>query len=172
MRTSVCADQPSLVGRTGSGRAHCDGCGSSTIMRANKARLGALMMNCLPQPCSSLLPDACRSTVQSQEKHGLDGVQGPFYPRRVRTMNRISLWQSCAPMRPQQMAQSSKSFMRTRAAHEILPHQHVMDTGYGDAEVLAESQLRYHVDSGGPVLPDTSWSSKAAERAGSQRLSH
>ena len=66
------------------------------------------------------------------------GTTGPFYPRRVRTMNRISLWQSCAPMRPQQMAQSSKSFMRTRAAHEILPHQHLMDTGYGDAEVLAE----------------------------------
>ena len=83
-------------------------------MRANKARLGVLMMNCLPQPCSPLLPDACRSTVQPQEKHGLDGVQGPFYPRRVRTMNRISLWRSCAPMREQQMAQSSKSFMRTK----------------------------------------------------------
>jgi DDE family transposase len=50
------------------------------------------------------------------------------------------------------------------AAHEILPHQHLMDTGYVDAEVLAESQLRYQVDSVGPVLPDTSWSSKAAER--------
>ena len=28
------------------------------------------------------------------------------------------------------------------AAHEILPHQHLMDMGYVDAEVLAESQRR------------------------------
>jgi len=50
------------------------------------------------------------------------------------------------------------------AAHEILPHQHLMDTGYVDAEVLAGSQMRYQVDIVGPVIPDTSWSSKAAER--------
>jgi transposase len=50
------------------------------------------------------------------------------------------------------------------AAHAILPHQHLMDMGYVDAEVLAESQRRYHVDSVGPVLPDTSWASQAAER--------
>ena len=50
------------------------------------------------------------------------------------------------------------------AAHEILPHQHLMDMGYVDAEVLAGSQMRYQVDIVGPVLPDTSWSSKAAER--------
>ncbi len=45
------------------------------------------------------------------------------------------------------------------AAHELLPHQHLMDTGYVDAEVLAESQRRYHVDLVGPVMPDTSWAS-------------
>ena len=50
------------------------------------------------------------------------------------------------------------------AAHEILPHQHLMDMGYVDAEVLAGSQMRYQVDIVGPVLPDTSWSSKAADR--------
>ena len=50
------------------------------------------------------------------------------------------------------------------AAHEILPHQHLMDMGYVDAEVLVESQRRYQVDIVGPVMPDTSWSSKAAER--------
>ncbi len=50
------------------------------------------------------------------------------------------------------------------AAHEILPHQHLMDMGYVDAEVLAESQSRYQVDLVGPVMPDTSWASKAAER--------
>lgn len=50
------------------------------------------------------------------------------------------------------------------AAHEILPHQHLMDMGYVDAEVLAESQRRSHVDLVGPVMSDTSWASKAAER--------
>ena len=41
------------------------------------------------------------------------------------------------------------------AAHELLPHQHLMDMGYVDAEVLAESQRRYQVDVVGPVMPDT-----------------
>jgi transposase len=43
------------------------------------------------------------------------------------------------------------------AAHEILPHQHLVDTGYVDADVLAGSQIRYQVDLVGPVIPDTSW---------------
>lgn len=50
------------------------------------------------------------------------------------------------------------------AAHELLPHQHLMEMGYVDADVLAASQRRYQVDMVGPVIPDTSWSSKAAER--------
>lgn len=50
------------------------------------------------------------------------------------------------------------------AAHELLPHQHLMDMGYVDAEVLAESQRRDQVDIVGPVIPDTSWASKAADR--------
>jgi len=47
---------------------------------------------------------------------------------------------------------------------QMLPEQHVMDMGYVDAEVLAESQSRYHVDLVGPVMPDTSWASKEAGR--------
>jgi len=50
------------------------------------------------------------------------------------------------------------------AAHEMLPHQHLVDTGYVDADVLAGSQMRYHVDLVGPVIPDTSWASQAADR--------
>ncbi len=41
------------------------------------------------------------------------------------------------------------------AAHDLLPHQHLMDMGYVDAEVLAENQRRSHVDVVGPVMPDT-----------------
>ena len=47
---------------------------------------------------------------------------------------------------------------------QMLPDQHLMDMGYVDAEVLAESQSRYHVDIVGPVMPDTSWASKEAGR--------
>ena len=47
---------------------------------------------------------------------------------------------------------------------QLLPDQHLMDMGYLDAEVLAESQRRYHVDIVGPVMPDTSWASKEAGR--------
>ncbi len=48
------------------------------------------------------------------------------------------------------------------AAHEILPHQHLVDTGYVDADVLAGSQMRYQIDLVGPVIPDTSWASKTS----------
>jgi transposase len=47
---------------------------------------------------------------------------------------------------------------------QMLPDQHLMDMGYVDAEVLAESQARYQVDIVGPVMPDTSWASKEAGR--------
>src|SRR5215467_7020506 len=46
------------------------------------------------------------------------------------------------------------------AARELHPQQHLVDMGYVDAEVLAESQRRYHVDMVGPVIPDTSWCSR------------
>jgi transposase len=47
---------------------------------------------------------------------------------------------------------------------QMLPDQHLMDMGYVDAEVLAESQARHQVDIVGPVMPDTSWASKEAGR--------
>ena len=47
---------------------------------------------------------------------------------------------------------------------QLLPDQHLMDMGYVDAEVLAESQMRYQVDIVGPVMPDTSWASKETGR--------
>jgi transposase len=38
---------------------------------------------------------------------------------------------------------------------QLLPDQHLMDMGYVDAEVLAESQKLYQVNVVGPVMPDT-----------------
>ena len=46
------------------------------------------------------------------------------------------------------------------AQQEMLPGQHLVDMGYVDAEVLAESHTRYHVDIVGPVMPDLSWQTK------------
>jgi transposase len=43
------------------------------------------------------------------------------------------------------------------AQQEMLPDQHLVDMGYVDADVLAESQNRYQVDVLGPVMPDLSW---------------
>jgi transposase len=50
------------------------------------------------------------------------------------------------------------------ASQQMLPREHLMDAGYIDAEVLAGSQSRYHVDLVGPAMPDLSWASKEAER--------
>jgi transposase len=49
------------------------------------------------------------------------------------------------------------------AEQELLPEQHLVDMGYVDAEVLAQSDTRYHVDLVGPVPPDLSWQTKAAQ---------
>ena len=46
------------------------------------------------------------------------------------------------------------------AEREMLPEQHLLDMGYIDAEILAESQSRYQVDIVGPVMPDLSWQTK------------
>ncbi len=46
----------------------------------------------------------------------------------------------------------------------MLPNQHLVDTGYVDAEILAKSQQIHQIDVVGPALPDTSWASKEAER--------
>jgi transposase len=43
---------------------------------------------------------------------------------------------------------------------DLLPGQHLVDTGYIDAKLLAESQHRYHVDLFGPVMPDLTWQTR------------
>src|SRR5215470_6451744 len=50
------------------------------------------------------------------------------------------------------------------AEERLLPHEHFMDAGYVDAEVLAQSQSRCQVDVVGPAMPDLSWASKEAGR--------
>jgi transposase len=45
-------------------------------------------------------------------------------------------------------------------SQDLLPDQHLVDTGYVDAAILAESQQRFQVDLVGPVMPDVSWQTK------------
>jgi len=50
------------------------------------------------------------------------------------------------------------------AENKVLPSHHLVDKGYIDAELIAHSQHLHQIDLVGPVLPDTSWSSKAPGR--------
>lgn len=50
------------------------------------------------------------------------------------------------------------------AEKQVLPKQHLVDTGYGAAENSAKRHQDHHIDLVGPALPDTSWSSKEAGR--------
>lgn len=50
------------------------------------------------------------------------------------------------------------------AEKALLPSEHFVDMGYVDAQILAQSEQRHQIDTVGPVLPDTSWQAKDAER--------
>ena len=50
------------------------------------------------------------------------------------------------------------------AKKEVFPNEHFVDTGYVDAQILANSQQMHQIDLVGPVIPDTSWQTKDAER--------
>jgi transposase len=46
------------------------------------------------------------------------------------------------------------------AAHDLLPTEHLLDTGYVAADVLMTSQQQHGVDVVGPVLSDNSWQAR------------
>jgi transposase len=49
------------------------------------------------------------------------------------------------------------------AAQGLLPREHLLDTGYIDADHLVTSRLTHTVELVGPVLPDTSWQARSPE---------
>lgn len=49
------------------------------------------------------------------------------------------------------------------AAKGLLPEEHVVDSGYLDADILASSLEKHTVTLVGPVLLDTSWQAKAEQ---------
>src|SRR5436305_2373118 len=48
------------------------------------------------------------------------------------------------------------------AERNLLPHEHLVDSGYMSAEHMVVSQREYNVQLLGPVLPDPSWQAKTA----------
>ena len=49
------------------------------------------------------------------------------------------------------------------AAHDVLPHEHLVDTGYMAADHLVTSRDTHGVDLVGPVLTDNSWQARSPE---------
>jgi len=49
------------------------------------------------------------------------------------------------------------------AQHQLLPDEHIVDTGYVDADLLVSSKETYGICLLGPVLSDNSWQAKAGK---------
>jgi transposase len=49
------------------------------------------------------------------------------------------------------------------ALKDLLPKEHLLDTGYVDAKLLVDSQLQFGVEMIGPAMPDSSWQAKAGQ---------
>lgn len=49
------------------------------------------------------------------------------------------------------------------AEKDLLPSEHLLDTGYMEADLLVASQQQHGVELIGPAMPDTSWQAKAGQ---------
>jgi transposase len=49
------------------------------------------------------------------------------------------------------------------AAHDLLPHEHLVDTGYVDADHVVTGRDIHGIELVGPVLADTSWQARSPE---------
>jgi len=49
------------------------------------------------------------------------------------------------------------------ATHNLVPTEHLVDSGYTDADLLATSRTQHTIDLVGPVAADGSWQAKAAQ---------
>ena len=49
------------------------------------------------------------------------------------------------------------------AQKDLLPKEHLLDTGYVDAKLLVDSQVQFGVEMIGPAMPDSSWQAKAGQ---------
>lgn len=61
------------------------------------------------------------------------------------------------------MMREQPPFMRVLKRKELLPQQHIVDTGYVDAGLLHSSQQEYGIDLVGPTRPDVRMASPAKD---------
>ena len=52
---------------------------------------------------------------------------------------------------------------RHLAERDLVPREHLVDTGYVDAELIVTSRAAHQMELLGPVLPDTSWQARAGQ---------
>ena len=61
------------------------------------------------------------------------------------------------PRPPFPMMPELQASMRGLKQKELLPQQHIVDTGYVDAQLLHSSQQDFDIDLVGPTRPDVKW---------------
>jgi transposase len=88
---------------------------------------------------------------------------------------KVHLTETCDPERPHLITDVQTTPSTTRdeeqllvtlgalAPRHLLPREHLVDAGYTDARVLAESKQQYGVEVTGPVTRDPSWQAQAGE---------
>ena len=64
---------------------------------------------------------------------------------------------------PVQDVEMTAPIQEELAKRDLLPEEHIVDTGYVDAELLISSQQKHGITLLGPVLADNSWQAKAGQ---------
>jgi len=62
-----------------------------------------------------------------------------------------------------QDVERTQTIQEDLAQHQLLPDEHIVDTGYVDADLLVSSKEGYGICLLGPVLSDNSWQAKAGK---------
>src|SRR6266852_7754737 len=159
--TDICRNQSSLAKGTG-----CCGNAAASLAPAlpcQPARhpLSAPMENSHHQPCSSLLLTMSKHVIVGRKARAFSGYKVHFTEMcETNEPHLIVDVITTAATTPD--GEIMEELHEQLAQQEMLPAQHLVDMGYVDAEVLAESQSRYQVEVVGPVMPDVSWQTKAA----------
>jgi hypothetical protein len=139
----------------------CGASGSSTIMEVGKARAFRADQELPPSALLITSPYAVEARYSRKKS-------------TVWTGYKVHFTETCETDEPHFIVEVTTTAATTPdgevmgelheqlAEHELLPDQHLVDMGYVDADVLAESQSRYQVEVLGPVPPDVSWQAKEA----------
>jgi transposase len=125
-------------------------------------------------------PVRWRSSADTPPAHLL--INSPYDPEARFAGKRDLTWvgykahltETCDPDEPQLVTHAETTPATTHdgqvvevihadlARKDLLPSEHIVDTGYVDSELLVSSRMQYGIDLLGPVMEDTSWQSRAA----------